>query len=104
MQHCTSGWETGAPRSGHGFLPGQENEHAQWSASYTGLDTPWRPPALAKIPGSLEDLCFMVTVVALMLDDVCVLSGFSEQGRQPFLRSRFYFWNSGIIGMSHSAC
>lgn len=32
MQHCTSGWETGAPRSGHGFLPGQkENEHAQWS-------------------------------------------------------------------------
>lgn len=22
-----------------------------------------------------------------MLDDVCILSGFSEQGRQPFLRA-----------------
>lgn len=33
-------------------------------------------PAFAKIPGSPEDPCFMVTVVALMLDDI--LWGLSE--------------------------
>lgn len=65
MQHCTSGWETGAPHSGRGFLPGleKENEHAQWSASYPGLDMPWRPLG-RKLPSSCP-LSFKVRVLEI---------------------------------------